>query len=92
MMISIKRVSLAAPQCLLVGLVMFPSQGMAHWGHVGELAGHGHLIAVGLGAAAVIVGVGVALWGRDEDQSSDDAADAIDRQAETVDEGDKAHA
>lgn len=33
----------------------FSSSAFAHWGHVGELAGHGHVIAIGalVGAAAL---------------------------------------
>ena len=36
----------------------------AHWGHVGELAGHGHWIAVG---AVVIAGALAGLLGKSKD-------------------------
>ena len=37
----------------------FPAH--AHWGHVGELAGHGHLIAIGAAAAAAAIAAALAL-------------------------------
>jgi hypothetical protein len=35
--------------------VAMPEVAAAHWGHVGELAGHGHLIAVGAGLTAAVI-------------------------------------
>ena len=32
-------------------LLFSPSLAMAHWGHLGEVAGHGHLVAAGLAEA-----------------------------------------
>jgi hypothetical protein len=39
---------------------------MAHWGHLGELAGHGHLAGLALGAAAAIMAAALVAKGRDE--------------------------
>ncbi len=42
--------------CFFTAISAFwPAPAFAHWGHVGELAGHGHLIGLGalVGAAAL---------------------------------------
>ena len=39
---------------------------MAHWGHLGELAGHGHLAGLALGAAAAVMAAALVAKGRDE--------------------------
>ena len=36
----------------LTTIILAPASAQAHWGHLGELAGHGHWIAAGLAAAA----------------------------------------
>jgi hypothetical protein len=45
---------------------------MAHWGHLGELAGHGHLAGLALGAAAAVMAAALVAKGRDE-AASDEA-------------------
>ena len=54
-----------------------PATVMAHWGHLGELAGHGHLVAAGL---AVV---------RPRDDAASTAEDSEAEDAEAT--GDKAH-
>ncbi len=44
---------------------------MAHWGHLGELAGHGHLAGLALGAAAAIMAAALVTKGRDEAGSNE---------------------
>lgn len=39
----------------LTTIILAPASAQAHWGHLGELAGHGHWIAAGLAAAAGLV-------------------------------------
>jgi hypothetical protein len=39
---------------------------LAHWGHLGELAGHGHLAGLALGAAAAVMAAALVVKGRDE--------------------------
>ena len=39
---------------------------MAHWGHLGELAGHGHLAGLALGAAAAVMAAALVAKGHDE--------------------------
>jgi len=57
---------------------------MAHMGHVGELAGHGHLLGLGLtGAAVVLAGYLVTKGAKNEE--ADDAASVSG-------EGDEEHA
>ena len=69
-------------------LMLSPSIAMAHWGHLGELAGHGHLVAVGLAGVIGLAIAGLAATKRSETQSDNEDAEAED--AEVT--GDKAHA
>ena len=39
---------------------------LAHWGHLGELAGLGHLAGLALGAAAAVMAAALVVKGRDE--------------------------
>ena len=71
---------------------LLPVPALAHWGHLGELAGHGHLVAVGLGAVAVAGLAGLAVWGRGNDQPEDEAVDAADSDDSLIDEGSSSHA
>ena len=82
------RQTLTATAAIMAIALLNPAVAMAHWGHLGELAGHGHLVAAGLAAAAVAaVGLAVA-------RPQDDAASAAeDSEAEDTEAtGDKAHA
>ena len=45
---------------------------MAHWGHLGELAGHGHLAGLALGAAAAVMAAALVAKGRDEASRRDE--------------------
>lgn len=65
-----------------------PSLARAHWGHLGEVAGHGHLVAAGF---AVVIGLAVA--GLAATKSQDTKSDNEDAEAEEAEvAGDKAHA
>ena len=70
------------------GMVL-PLPALAHWGHLGELAGHGHLIGAGLGAMAVIGVAGLAVPGNETEQDADGAVDDLDV---SVEEDGKTHA
>ena len=51
-------------------LVLLPGAALAHVGHLGEFAGHDHVVAgVAIGAA-----IGVAAWGWLKGSKSDDEA------------------
>lgn len=56
----------------------------AHWGHVGEVAGHGHLLGLG---AVVAAGVLAGILGLLADKDTNTDPDETD---ETVDEGERA--
>ena len=45
----------------LTTIILAPASAQAHWGHLGELAGHGHWIAAGLAAAAAVAVAGLAI-------------------------------
>ena len=45
----------------LTTIIFAPASAQAHWGHLGELAGHGHWIAAGLAAAAAAAVAGLAV-------------------------------
>ncbi len=64
---------------------------LAHWGHLGEVAGHGHMVGAALGVAAA--GLAAALLARGRNQTTDDEDNAeTDREINTGDEGDLADA
>ena len=46
----------------------------AHWGHLGELAGHGHLVGAALAAAAAVLAATLVIKGRVQADSEQDAA------------------
>lgn len=53
--------------------VWFPKLAHAHWGHVGEVAGHGHIIGIGaLAAAAALAAALAAARGKRAEQSEGD--------------------
>ena len=63
---------------------------LAHWGHLGELAGHGHLAGLALGAAAAVMAAALVMKGRDEagrdeagrDEGAGDPASGADGEPE----------
>ena len=52
---TLRLIALAGLSPALLAAMM--SSALAHWGHVGELAGHGHWIALGAAAAAAALAV-----------------------------------
>jgi hypothetical protein len=71
-----------------IGLViMMPKLAFAHLGHIGDLAGHGHLIGVaGLAAA----GAGAVLWGvlrGGKNEAGDNTDEVIEKASAGVDAG-----
>ncbi len=65
----------------LLMLVLVPPPAFAHWGHVGELAGHAHWIAAG--AIAVAAALAAALNGIKDEAETEETVD----DNETVEEG-----
>ena len=59
-----------------VSMALMPVPAFAHWGHVGELAGHGHAIAIGAAAAAAALAAWIA--SQREDETSDDADEEVE--------------
>jgi len=68
-------------------VILMPKLANAHLGHIGDLAGHGHLIGVaGLAAA----GAGAVLWGvlrGGKNEAGDDTDEAIETASAGVDAG-----
>ena len=56
----------------LTTIILAPASAQAHWGHLGELAGHGHWIAAGLVAAAAVAGLAITRP-RKESEATDEA-------------------
>lgn len=54
----------------LLLIAVMPTNAFAHLGHVGELAGHGHWIAIGAGIA--IAGLGALLGNKSKGETSAD--------------------
>ena len=55
----------------LTTIILAPASAQAHWGHLGELAGHGHWIAAGLAAAAAVAGPAITRP-REESEAADE--------------------
>lgn len=72
----------------LTTIILAPASAQAHWGHLGELAGHGHWIAAGLAAAAAAAVAGLAIpRPREESEAADET---VPEEAET--NGEQSHA
>ena len=72
----------------LTTIILAPASAQAHWGHLGDLAGHGHWIAAGLAAAAAVAAAGLAITRpRKESEAADEA---VPDEAET--NGEQSHA
>lgn len=68
----------------LTTIILAPASAQAHWGHLGELAGHGHWIAAGFAAAAAVAVAGLAITRpRKESEATDEA---VPDEAETNEE------
>ena len=72
----------------LTTITLAPPSAQAHWGHFGELAGHGHWIAAGLAAAASVAVAGLAI--SLPRKASEETDEAVPDEAET--NGEKSHA
>ena len=66
----------------LTTIILAPASAQAHWGHLGELAGHGHWIAAGLAAAVAVAGLAITRP-RKESEATDEA---VPYEAETNEE------
>ncbi|MEP1207316.1 MAG: DUF6732 family protein [Rhizobiaceae bacterium] len=62
--------TLSIPSAFAAGFTVLPAH--AHWGHVGELAGHGHVIAIGAAAAAAALAAALAR-GKPKEQDEEEA-------------------
>jgi|TARA_X000000950_G_C13838756_1_gene629275 hypothetical protein len=64
---------------------------LAHWGHLGELAGHGHLVGAAFGAAAALLAAALVIKDRVQADSGEDAAET-DRGTDSEPEGERTDA
>ena len=77
---------ITGPAPALTTIILAPASAQAHWGHLGELAGHGHWIAAGLAAAAAAA-VAVAGLAITRPRKESEATDkAVPDEAETNEE------
>ena len=72
----------------LTTIILAPASAQAHWGHLGELAGHGHWIAAGLAAAAAVAVAGLRITRPHKE--SEAADETVPEEAET--NGEQSHA
>lgn len=65
-------------------LIMPAPSAYAHWGHVGELAGHGHVVGIAAlaGAAALAAALAAARGKRAE--KNDEESEEMDAEGETA--------
>ena len=73
---------ITGPAPALTTIILAPASAQAHWGHLGELAGHGHWIAAGLAAAVAVAGLAITRP-RKESEATDEA---VPDEAETNEE------
>lgn len=61
---------------LLAALILLPAPALAHIGHLGELGGHDHWIALG----GIAIAAGIALWGgrKKPDEDTEEATEDDD--------------
>jgi len=72
----------------LTTVILAPASAQAHWGHLGEIAGHGHWIAAGLAAATAVAVAGLPITRpREESEAADET---VPQEAET--NGEQSHA
>ena len=67
--------------------MMIAGPAVAHWGHLGDLAGHGHLAGAVLAGAAAVLAAGLSATcgnsdNKDNDITADDADDASSAHAD----------
>ena len=67
------------------------SGALAHWGHLGEVAGHGHFIGAACGAAAAVLAAALVIKGRVQADSEEDTA-AADSGTDSEPEGERTDA
>ncbi|MEM1040141.1 MAG: DUF6732 family protein [Pseudomonadota bacterium] len=68
------------------GYVALAQPAYAHWGHVGEAAGHSHWIAIGAGMGAAALAAWLAR-GRNTKGDAQDSADLENEDVEGLDDG-----
>ncbi|HBZ44201.1 MAG TPA: hypothetical protein DEO85_09145 [Maritimibacter sp.] len=57
-------------------LALTPQTALAHIGHLGEVAGHDHVVA----GVAIGVAIGVAVWGALKGQKDDEVSDEAEEE------------
>ncbi len=64
------------PTAVFLAIFLWNGSAHAHFGHVGELAGHGHWIGIGalLGAAALAAALRKPKRSKEEDEESEEPA------------------
>lgn len=65
---------------LTILIAMSAGPAMAHIGHLGEVAGHGHWLGAAALGAAIALGLWQGLKGKAQAQGEDDADDATDEE------------
>lgn len=83
----VAAIGLASVTTLFGGM----SAALAHWGHLGELAGHGHFIGAACGAAAAMLAAALVIKGRVQADSEEDTA-AADSGTDSEPEGERTDA
>ncbi len=67
-----------------VAFIMPATSAHAHWGHVGELAGHGHIVGIAaLAGAAALAAALAAARGKRAEENEEEAED-IEAEGETA--------
>ncbi|MEN0088584.1 MAG: DUF6732 family protein [Pseudomonadota bacterium] len=65
------------------GLTAIATPAWAHVGHLGEVAGHGHWIALGAGTAAIAIGAALAKLSGQKSEATEESDDCEANEGET---------
>jgi hypothetical protein len=70
----------------LTAFILVTSPAYAHFGHVGELAGHSHWIGLAAAAAAAAIATAVTVQGKKEKAAKEDKAETATEDSATADD------
>ena len=91
--------SIKRPACTIgvsvIAICGWHSPAVAHVGHIGELAGHGHLVGIALTGAAIALAGWVikdSVSSKSSDEAADDSNQGLQGEGSHSETGDEVHA
>jgi chromate transport protein ChrA len=84
--LGIEIMTIATRLPALTAFLLIASPAYAHFGHVGELAGHSHWIGLAAAAAAAVIATAVTVQGKKDKAAKEDKADTATEDGATADD------